>query len=76
MQGECGRLVNLYDWMQSWISIVVRDDEEDYEAVGDEGGEAQLRHQARFTQAVSSLQFLGFVRPSKRKTDHMQRLTW
>ena len=35
-----------------------------------------LRQQARFTQSVSALQFLGFVRPSKRKTDHMQRLTW
>ena len=33
-------------------------------------------HQARFTQAVSALQFLGFVKASKRKTDHMAKLTW
>ena len=32
--------------------------------------------QARFTQAMSALQFLGFVKPSKRKTDHVARLTW
>ena len=71
LQGECGRLVNLYDWMQSWISIVAKEGEDD-----DVKGDVELRKQARFTQSVSSLQFLGFVRPSKRKTDHMQRLTW
>jgi len=31
---------------------------------------------ARFIQAVSELQFLGFIRPTQRKTDHVQRLTW
>lgn len=31
---------------------------------------------ARFFQAVSQLQFLGFVKPTKRKTDHVARLTW
>ena len=75
LQGECGRLVNLYDWMQSWVSIVARDEDDD-EDRDEDRGEAELRQQARFTQSVSSLQFLGFVRPSKRKTDHMQRLTW
>ena len=71
LHGECGRLINLYDWMQSWISIVAKDrgDDEDED-------DRAMRLQARFTQSVSSLQFLGFVRPSKRKTDHMQRLTW
>ena len=34
----------------------------------------QLR--ARFIRAVSELQFLGFVKPTKRKTDHVARLTW
>ena len=31
---------------------------------------------ARFIRAVSELQFLGFVKPTKRKTDHVARLTW
>ena len=31
---------------------------------------------ARFIQAVSELQFLGFIKPTKRKTDHVARLTW
>jgi len=33
-------------------------------------------YRARFIRAVSELQLLGFIRPSKRKTDHVQRLTW
>ncbi len=32
--------------------------------------------QARFARVVSSLQFLGFVKPSRRKTDHVAKLTW
>ena len=32
--------------------------------------------QAKFTEAVSALQFIGFVKPSKRKTDHLAKLTW
>ena len=31
---------------------------------------------ARFSRAVSELQFLGFIRNSKRKTDHVERLTF
>ena len=31
---------------------------------------------ARFIRAVSELQFLGFVKATKRKTDHVERLTW
>ena len=22
LHGECGRLINLYDWMQSWVAVV------------------------------------------------------
>ena len=32
--------------------------------------------QARFIKAVAQLQLLGFVQSSKRKTDHVARLTW
>ena len=32
--------------------------------------------QARFIRAVAQLQLLGFVQSSKRKTDHVARLTW
>ncbi len=42
----------------------------------DQDGEIDPVDQARFTQAVASLQFLGFIKPSKRKTDHVAKLTW
>lgn len=31
---------------------------------------------ARFIRAVSELELLGFIKPSKQKTDHVARLTW
>lgn len=31
---------------------------------------------ARFIRAVSELELLGFIKPTKRKTDHVARLTW
>ena len=41
-----------------------------------EDGIVDPRLHARFSQAVSELQFLGFIKPSKRKTDHVERLTF
>ncbi len=78
LHSECGRLINLFDWMQSWVSVVADGDADEADGDGGGDGEAEIdpHHQARFTQSVSSLQFLGFVKPSKRKTDHVQRLTW
>jgi len=32
--------------------------------------------QARFITAVAELQFLGFIKPTNKKTDHVMRLTW
>lgn len=31
---------------------------------------------ARFVRVVAELQFLGYIKSSKRKTDHVARLTW
>ena len=41
-----------------------------------EGKVVSDRMHARFSRAVSELQFLGFIKPSKRKTDHVERLTF
>ncbi|KAG6451805.1 hypothetical protein O3G_MSEX007352 [Manduca sexta] len=65
---ECGKHINLYDWLQAFAAVLRPDDDED-------------RHQhpvvqSRFTRAVAELQFLGFIKSSKRKTDHVMRLTW
>ncbi|KAI1321579.1 Origin recognition complex subunit 3 [Mortierella claussenii] len=36
----------------------------------------QKQVQARFISGVAELQFMGFIKPTNRKTDHVQRLTW
>lgn len=69
---ECSRLINLYDWLQAFVTIVQSEAEP-----GKSGTKSVDRViQARFIQAVSELQFLGFIKPTRRKTDHVARLTW
>ncbi|XP_047526742.1 origin recognition complex subunit 3 [Vanessa atalanta] len=66
---ECGKHINLYDWLQAFAAVL-RPDEDDEDRYKD------VNIQVRFTRAVSELQFLGFIKSSKRKTDHVMRLTW
>ncbi|KAI9318682.1 origin recognition complex subunit 3 N-terminus-domain-containing protein [Dichotomocladium elegans] len=65
---ECGRLINLYDWFVAFGCILER------EKRSDRLEEKEV--QARFVRSVAELQFLGFIKPTQRKTDHVQRLTW
>jgi len=73
---ECGRLINLFDWLQCWLYIVNNDIDPDDKEPVEEGKVVSERMHARFSHAVSELQFLGFIKPSKRKTDHVERLTF
>ena len=61
---ECGRLINLHDWLLAFAEIVCP------------GKQPDRSVQARFIQGVMELQYLGFVKRSGRKTDHVSRLTW
>ncbi|XP_034256218.1 origin recognition complex subunit 3 [Thrips palmi] len=67
---ESGKLINMFDWLQSFLTIV------DPSSVEEEQTEVDPKLQARFTRAVAELQFLGFIKSSNRKTDHVTRLTW
>ncbi|GJQ82482.1 hypothetical protein Trydic_g14472 [Trypoxylus dichotomus] len=69
---EYGKMINLYDWLQAFVSIVSPSTEDDEE----ENDNTDPFLQARFTLAVAELEFLGFIKSSKRKADHVQRLTW
>ncbi|XP_006010257.1 origin recognition complex subunit 3 isoform X2 [Latimeria chalumnae] len=71
---ECGRLINLYDWLQAFVTVVAGAEGKD----PDSAATAQVDEtiHARFIRAVSELEFLGLVKPSKQKTDHVTRLTW
>ncbi|XP_065581270.1 origin recognition complex subunit 3-like isoform X2 [Artemia franciscana] len=64
---ECGKLINLYDWLQSFGAIVDPENSEDG---------ISKNTQARFSQAVSELQYTGFIKQSKRKVDHVARTTF
>lgn len=72
---ECGKMINMFDWLQSF-KIVVDEKAVDDDDDEDDDGTVDPKIQARFTRAVAELQFLGFIKPTKRKTDHVQRLTW
>ncbi|XP_072315058.1 origin recognition complex subunit 3 [Eucyclogobius newberryi] len=72
---ECGRLINLFDWLEAYCTVVSAAGGADPEADDDFGRVDQARH-ARFIQAVSELEFLGFIKSTKQKTDHVARLTW
>lgn len=65
---ESGKLINLYDMMQAFKTVKF--------------GEKKLPAQdekvveAQFFRSIAELQFLGLVKPTQRKTDHVQRMTW
>ncbi|XP_003742902.1 origin recognition complex subunit 3 [Galendromus occidentalis] len=58
---ECGKMINIYDWLQS------------YQTVREDSSKLSI---AQFLRAVRELTLVGFVKPTTRKTDHCQRLTW
>ncbi|XP_044022020.1 origin recognition complex subunit 3 isoform X1 [Siniperca chuatsi] len=71
---ECGRLINLYDWLEAYATVVSAAEGNDPES--DTFGKVEEVKHARFIQAVSELEFLGFIKSTKQKTDHVARLTW
>ncbi|GAB1859503.1 Origin recognition complex subunit 3 [Camponotus japonicus] len=66
---ESRKLINMYDWLQAFVTII------DPQTQATEQRDVDPQLQARFTQAVAALQFLGFIKTSRRKTDHVKRLT-
>ena len=64
---------NLIHLINKYIYFFIQGNSEENET---EDGIVDPRLHARFSRAVSELQFLGFIKPSKRKTDHVERLTF
>ncbi|XP_056281980.1 origin recognition complex subunit 3 [Pseudoliparis swirei] len=71
---ECGRLINLYDWLEAYSTVVSAAEGND--PGSDNFGKVDDVKHARFIRAVSELEFLGFIKSTKQKTDHVARLTW
>ncbi|XP_075779970.1 origin recognition complex subunit 3 isoform X4 [Pelodiscus sinensis] len=71
---ECGRLINLVDWLEAFSTVVTAVEGKDLDSTATDQMD-EIIH-ARFIRAVSELELLGFIKPSKQKTDHVARLTW
>ncbi|XP_053143267.1 origin recognition complex subunit 3 isoform X2 [Hemicordylus capensis] len=69
---ECGRLINLVDWLEAFSTVIIAAENQN-STIKDQMDD--IIH-ARFIRAVSELEFLGFIKPTKQKTDHVARLTW
>lgn len=63
---QMGSMVNVADWLDSFKCIL----ETRSEKIKKEDLDAT------FFQSVSDLQFLGLLKPTQRKTDHVQKVTW
>ena len=70
---EGGKFVNLYDWYNGFSAMrsgqIAAADEDD-------NGEQETLLLARFGRAVAELEFVGLLKHTKRKTDHVQRLVF
>ncbi|XP_010189600.1 PREDICTED: origin recognition complex subunit 3 isoform X2 [Mesitornis unicolor] len=71
---ESGRLINLVDWLEAFSTVVTAVEGTNADAASSDQVD-DIVH-ARFIRAVSELELLGFIKPSKQKTDHVARLTW
>ncbi|XP_054676568.1 origin recognition complex subunit 3 isoform X5 [Grus americana] len=71
---ECGRLINLVDWLEAFSTVVMAVEGPNADAASSDQVDDIIH--ARFIRAVSELELLGFIKPSKQKTDHVARLTW
>ncbi|XP_047935769.2 origin recognition complex subunit 3 isoform X2 [Anser cygnoides] len=71
---ECGRLINLVDWLEAFSTVVTAVEGPNADAPSSDQVDDVIH--ARFIRAVSELELLGFIKPSKQKTDHVARLTW
>ncbi|KAM9240453.1 origin recognition complex subunit 3 isoform 3-T3 [Leptosomus discolor] len=71
---ECGRLINLVDWLEAFSTVVTAVEGPNADAASSDQVDDTIH--ARFIRAVSELELLGFIKPSRQKTDHVARLTW
>ncbi|KAJ4296284.1 Origin recognition complex subunit 3 [Kalmusia sp. IMI 367209] len=62
---ESGTLINVSDLWSAFNAIVGKDDEED-----------ESQAMALFQRALAELKFLGLVKPSRKKTDHISKMMW
>ncbi|XP_055939429.1 origin recognition complex subunit 3-like isoform X2 [Argiope bruennichi] len=72
---QSGKLINLYDWLEGFKGIVSAEENTKRKSrTKTTTNDSDLN--VRFLLTVSELQMLGFIKPTKRKTDHVARTTF
>ena len=82
---EAGRMINVYDWYESFSQVIESQrshlapatDGGENGAQGDEEEEEWKMHvQARFMRALHTLNFVGLVKHTGRKAEHVMRTVY
>jgi origin recognition complex subunit 3 len=72
---EAGGLVNVADLWAAYYAFVGGGEEEEEEE--EEGGtEEERKALVKFYRGLAELRMMGFVRPSRRKADHVAKVKW
>ena len=66
---ECGHMINLFDWLQAVVEKELSADLKDLSEP------KRKLYQALFFRSNTELQFMGFIKPTSRKVDHVVKLT-
>ncbi|XP_066035675.1 origin recognition complex subunit 3 isoform X3 [Chamaea fasciata] len=67
-------LNNPHWYLKAFSTVVMAGEEQNADAASSDQVDDIIH--ARFIRAVSELELLGFIKPSRQKTDHVARLTW
>ena len=83
---EAGRMINVYDWYESFSQVIESQRSHLAPADGEEGdgrggdGEDEegwkMHVQARFVRALHTLDFVGLVKHTGRKAEHVMRTVY
>jgi origin recognition complex subunit 3 len=84
---EAGRMINVYDWYESFSQVIESQrshlapadgvgEKSDDGHVDDEEEEWKMHVQARFVRALHTLDFVGLVKHTGRKAEHIMRTVY
>lgn len=73
---ETGNLINVADLWMAFRAAMTSGGEEADEGEGDGDEEAERRALVQFYRGLAELRALGYVKASKKKTDHVAKVKW
>jgi origin recognition complex subunit 3 len=79
---EAGRMINVYDWYESFSQVIesqrshLAPPAEENGHVDEEEEEWKMHVQARFVRALHTLDYVGLVKHTGRKAEHVMRTVY